>query len=300
MKERSSELRWGVERRLEFIEFRLYWEGRINRSDLIEFFGVSVPQASKDLSQYQELAPGNIVYDKSGKRYLAADTFTPRFFTPDPDRYLSQLRLIAEQVISAEETWLLTSPNVDLMPIPHRRVDPSVLKSLVSAIREQRAAEIHYQSMNPKRPEPIWRGIVPHAFGSDGFRWHVRAYCHIEGKFKDFLLSRCLNCRITDNAEYTGEDDWLWQNFFEVLLEPNPKLAKSQRNIIANDYAMSNNKINIPVRRALLYYFQKRLRLDVADVLDDPNEVPLIIANKDAFNEALAAAKEGRKVRETP
>ena len=40
-------LKWGVERRLEFIEFRLFWEGGVNRADLIEMFGVSVPQASK-------------------------------------------------------------------------------------------------------------------------------------------------------------------------------------------------------------------------------------------------------------
>ena len=50
-------LKWGVERRLEFIEFRLFWEGGVNRSDLIDTFGVSVPQASKDLTHYQERAP---------------------------------------------------------------------------------------------------------------------------------------------------------------------------------------------------------------------------------------------------
>ena len=43
-------IRWGIERRLEFIEFRLYWEGGVNRSDIVEEFGVSVPQASKDLT----------------------------------------------------------------------------------------------------------------------------------------------------------------------------------------------------------------------------------------------------------
>ena len=60
---------WSVERRLEFIEFRLFWEGGVNRADLIDAFGISVPQASKDLSLYQERAPGNVVYDKSAKRY---------------------------------------------------------------------------------------------------------------------------------------------------------------------------------------------------------------------------------------
>ena len=27
-------MRWGVEQRLEFIEFRLLWEGGVNRSDI--------------------------------------------------------------------------------------------------------------------------------------------------------------------------------------------------------------------------------------------------------------------------
>lgn len=73
-------MRWGVEKRLEFIEFRLFWEGGINRADIMEQFGVSVPQASKDLSLYEEKAPGNLRYDKQQKRYLASPTFKPFFF----------------------------------------------------------------------------------------------------------------------------------------------------------------------------------------------------------------------------
>ena len=58
-------IRWGVEQPLEFMELRLFWEGGVNRSDIIDVFWVSVPQASKDLSLYQERAPGNVDYDKS-------------------------------------------------------------------------------------------------------------------------------------------------------------------------------------------------------------------------------------------
>ncbi len=88
MAEPGAGLTWGVERRLEFIEFRLFWEGGVNRSDIIEKFGVSVPQASKDLTLYQERAPQNAVYDKSAKRYVASDRFEPCFLKPDPSRYL--------------------------------------------------------------------------------------------------------------------------------------------------------------------------------------------------------------------
>ena len=34
-------MKWGVERRLEFIEFRLCWEVASNRADITEVFGVS-------------------------------------------------------------------------------------------------------------------------------------------------------------------------------------------------------------------------------------------------------------------
>jgi predicted DNA-binding transcriptional regulator YafY len=279
-----------VERRLEFIEFRLFWEGGINRSDITDFFGVSVPQASKDLSQYQELAPGNMDYDRSGKRYLTSAKFKPRFLKADPDRYLSQLRSIADRLSLAEETWLCNPPELDSMPIPHRSVDPTVLRALLAAIRRHRAIEVLYQSMNPTRPDPIWRWITPHAFGSDGFRWHVRAFCHIDRTFKDFLLSRCLDQRNEADAGAKPSEDHAWQEFIEVILKPNPKLSLSQRQVIASDFGMNKNEAKLPVRKALLYYFQKRLRIDVADVLDNPQEAPVVVANRDAFNKALAEA----------
>ena len=44
-------LRWSIAQRLEFIEFRLVWEGRIKRSDIADRFGVTVQQATVDLGQ---------------------------------------------------------------------------------------------------------------------------------------------------------------------------------------------------------------------------------------------------------
>lgn len=60
MAEAREELRWGMERRLEFIEFRLFWEGHVNRRDLMDTFKVSIAQATTDLNLYPALAPGNM------------------------------------------------------------------------------------------------------------------------------------------------------------------------------------------------------------------------------------------------
>lgn len=283
-------MRWGVEKRLEFIEFRLYWEGGINRADITDQFGVSVPQASKDLTLYEEKAPGNLLYDKSAKRYLAAPGFKPVFLEPQANMYLAQLRTSKETQGGAAETWLSAAPDFDYLPVPYRRVEVSVLRPIVAAIRSRRAVEIEYQSMNVNRPTPEWRWITPHAFGHDGLRWHVRAYCHIDGKFKDFILSRCLEVRNQEEPGAERETDRYWHRLFNVILKPNPALSDAQQEVIARDYEMLGGTVSVPVRMALLYYFEKRLRLDIADYLDKPHEIPVIVSNRAEFDAALNEA----------
>jgi len=291
MESPENRLRWGAEQRLEFIEFQLFWEGVINRSDITARFGVSVPQASNDLTLYRELAPGNLEYDASAKRYVTAPSFAPRFLKPNPDRYLAQLMAVADGIMAFSDTWMSTAPSFGVLPIPGRRIVPETLRALLNAIRGGSSLHIEYQSMNPERPDPLWRWITPHAFGSDGMRWHVRAFCHRRDNFVDFLVSRCLAIGASGAAGARAEDDWRWQNFFEVHLEPNPELAVGQRRAIELDYGMTDGRVTVPVRHALLYYFIKRLRLDVGAHLDDPPERPIIVANRDDFDRALADAK---------
>ena len=283
-------MRWGVEKRLKFIEFRLYWEGGINRADITRQFGVSVPQASKDLNLYEEKAPGNLAYNKSAKRYVAAADFRPVFLKPLSNSYLVQLYSASDLVGDLQETWLAFTPDFDAMPIPHRRIDAEILRSIVASIRNERALEIRYQSMNADRLVPEWRWITPHAFGNDGLRWHVRAFCHIDKKFKDFILSRCLGSRNEDLPGATADVDTVWLETFDVTLVPNPVLGDAQQRVIAQDYEMDDGRVSVSVRKALLYYFQKRLRLDVSSELDKPHETPIVVSNRAEFDAALAEA----------
>lgn len=283
----SPELRWGVERRLEFIEFRLYWEGGINRSDLIDFFGVSVPQASKDLSQYQELAPGNMAYDKSEKRYFAPETFEPRFFRPDPDQYLSQLRSLTDGTSARAESWIANPPEADIALTPKRDIDIKVLRGILVAVRNQQSVEILYQSMNKLRPEPIWRRITPHAFGYDGFRWHARAYCHLENKFKDFLLPRMLGIRKQGELGAPGENDHLWNEYFDIKIGPHPRLTDSQKEVVAKDYGFLDGYGVLSVRYAMLFYVLKRLGLLGDAEKEDPRRQHIVAINYNEVQNAL-------------
>ena len=291
MEERSAGLRWGVEQRLEFIEFHLYWEGGVNRADIREFFGVSVPQASKDLSQYQELAPDNIRYDRSEKRYLAAESFKPLFLKPDADRYLMQLRSLADGVTTPKESWLAAVPGFDTLHFPHRHVDPDILRAILDTIRAGEAVEIRYQSLSANRPKAIWRRITPHAFGYDGLRWHARAYCHIDSLFKDFLLSRILGIRGRQPSTVSAADDAVWQEHVTVLLKPHPGLNEDQQQVIARDYGMRKGRLGVNVRLALLYYFLKRLGLEFNGELRDGREQHVVLANPENVRADLARAE---------
>jgi predicted DNA-binding transcriptional regulator YafY len=254
-------MRWGVEQRLEFIEFRLFWEASINRADIVEFFGVSVPQASKDLALYQERAPGNMEYDTRSKRYVAAEKFVLRFLDPDPYVYLEELRSVAEGTTPSHDSWIAALPRADIVLTPKRDIDIQVLRKILDAAREGVSIEVFYQSMNKVRPDPIWRTITPHAFGYDGFRWHVRAYCHLEHKFKDFLLPRILEVGTKDVPGSTGEQDWLWNNYFDVVIGPHPALTESQKKVVAKDYGLDHGNGVLSVRYAMLFYVLKRLGL---------------------------------------
>lgn len=290
MKTKKQPRRWSVEKRLEFIDFRLYWEGQINRVDIMDRFGVSVPQASKDLSLYQESAPKNLDYDHRVKKYFAARTFKPAFLAPDSEAYLWQMRDDVSAMSGIDGAWLPDLPPHDIVRMPRRNVAPEILREMVAAIRHEKAAEIFYQSMSSE--EPSWRAISPHAFAFDGLRWHVRAFCHRRKKHKDFLLSRVQDMQESGETPVSGEQDTVWNEIFTVTLKPHPKLSKSQAQAVARDYNMQDMRLNVPVRLALLYYFLRRLGLEDCDGdSNNPQEQHVVIANKAETRKAKARAQ---------
>jgi len=285
--DRTTTLKWGVEQRLEFIEFRLFWEGGVNRADIIDMFGVSVPQASKDLTLYQERAPKNAIYDKSAKRYVAGPKFSPKFLKPDPVSYLSRLKSLAEEMADPVDSWIAKPPTADIALTPRREVDLGVLRAVLDAVREGKSLEVHYQSMSKARPDPIWRRITPHAFGFDGFRWHVRAFCHLNERFKDFLLPRILGVREMGLPESAGDRDALWQEFFELQIAPHPDLAASQQAVVAKDYGMVDGRGVLHVRYAMLFYVLKRLGLLGDAAQQDPRTQHIVAVNARDVETAL-------------
>lgn len=288
MKVTKSTRAWGMDQRLEFIEFRLFWDGELSRADLIKKFGISVPQASIDFSRYKEVASSNIEYDASRRRYVPSDNFRPLFYVPNPERYLAQLVALQDGVIIHGDTMFGQILDVDTVPAPARTVSARKLQRFVQAIKQRGTLSIEYQSMNPKRSEAQWRDISPHAFATDGMRWHVRAYCHLDGKHKDFIISRCIDVGEIQLSPDHGIEDCEWNTKFTVTIAPNPKLTDHQKTVIARDYGMEDGKLSLEIRNALLYYFDKRHRFDIADDKKTAVQAPIVITNYREYKNALA------------
>ena len=278
-RKKGKQLNWGVERRYEFIEFRLFWQGRINRGDLMDAFGVSTQQASLDLNAYIDQAKRNLVYDKSLRTYLRGKQFKPKYLKPDAEEYFAQLRAVDQGLVSAEQSWISVFPGFGATPTPARGVAPETLRDVLAAIRLPAALQVTYQSMS--RPEPNARWIEPHALAFDGFRWHARAFCQNDQVFKDFLLSRIVE--VGDQGPVTSDpsSDDAWHT--DVLLEigPHPDLSDNQRRAIEMDYGMEAGHAQIVVRRALLFYALKRLGLDTDPAARRPQDQQIVLLNRD-------------------
>lgn len=251
--------RWGQDRRLAFIDFRLRWDGRLNRSDLTDFFGISVPQASLDIARYTELAPQNLIYDRSSRVYQATADFHPLHAATQPLQYLNELLASATGVLEPDASFIGWRPPVDSVPHPGRGVAAEILFALLKAIRETSGLKVIYQSMS--RLEPGARTISPHAFAHDGFRWHVRAFCHSREEFRDFVLGRILEIQGIEPAGRPASEDKEWNTVLPLVLVPNPGLSAGKRRAIELDYGMSTGETELKCRQALLFYTLKRLGL---------------------------------------
>lgn len=253
--------RWSQDRRLEFIDFRLRWDGKLNRSDLTDFFGISVPQASLDIARYTEQAPENLTYDRSSRVYVAGAGFQPLYTSSDAGRYLSELLSHAAGLNTDQSSFLAWAPPVATVPSPGRVFRIDVLVALLRAIREGEAVHVLYQSMT--RPQPTARALTPLALAHDGFRWHARAYCHTRKQFRDFVIARMLEVYGFEPAAASLEDDQEWHTIVPLVLVPHPKLSQAHKRAIELDFGMKDGQAEFQCRQAFLFYALRHLRLDL-------------------------------------
>lgn len=276
---------WTQGRRFEFIEWKLFWDGSLNRSDLEQAFDVSTAQASVDLRRYRELAGDNIEYDATGKAFRGTAAMVPRVLRVSADRLLIQLKAWLTGALPRDELWYRDMPPVDMAPDVARHVDPQTLQAILRAIRAKEAVEVRYQSLTNSR----WRRIAPHSLAFDGYRWHLRAWACDREDFRDFVLSRIDGLGGISPVEYDPSDDVEWNTKVVLDLRPHHGLNDEQSLAVQRDFGMHEGRRAVEVRLSMAYYFIKRMNLDLHDL--PPARAQIELANAEEVGAAIAEAR---------
>jgi predicted DNA-binding transcriptional regulator YafY len=242
--------------RLAYIEFKIYFFGRISRQDLIKRFGVAPAGATRDFAAYKELAPNNIELDNVSKAYVIRDGFIPVF------------QHVPERVMAALSSGYGdgTNPSVGAlipceMPPSLNRLSIQILAPVSRAISLGKILKIRYFSGSSGSTE---REIAPFAFATDGLRWHVRAYDRKRRRFLDFVLSRMEDAAIVDGdtplPHELSTQDHQWNRIVEIDLVPHPD--RSSEEVVKRDYGMIDGALHMKVRAAMAGYILQQWHVD--------------------------------------
>lgn len=264
--------------RLAFIELRLRFVGEIRRQDIVARFGIQTAAATRDIGEYKELAPRNLDYDTKGKVYVRAEWFRP-VFEFSADRVLTWVSqgfgdgepIRWKSLVPCESSSLTT------------KVDLDVLSSLTRAIHRKSAVEISYRALSSGLTT---REIVPFAVADSGQRWHVRAFDRRSNEFRDFVLGRIADARMTGGPigeHETSGQDIQWNRVAEIELVPHPANVQHPDTIEA-EYGMENGVLNVRVRAAMAGYLLRRWNVDcTADHSLKGDEYHLWLRNRQAL-----------------
>ncbi|MFT7288726.1 MAG: putative DNA-binding transcriptional regulator YafY, partial [Halieaceae bacterium] len=261
---------------------------RLTTGHLTRCFGIGRQQASKDINVYRrDIAPGNIEYDKYLKGYKPTGEFVPRVTRGTADEYL-HLMTRNDQLMGVFESLSLSLGNVEQLVPPVRDVSPAVLRPMIQAARSVRRLEVDYVSL--QAPNREGRIIVPHTLVFTGLRWHVRAWCEKNLDYRDFVLSRFRGeAEMLDHSEYGEDGDLNWQRQVPVIIVPDPRLSPAQQEVIARDFGMLEQRLEIQTRATLVSYLLHLLQLDPNHRQENPLAQQIVVDNREALEPWLFA-----------
>lgn len=286
----SGRLRWGVRRRLEFIDFRLFWDGRFNRSDLSGTFGISAQQASADIGQYEKIVGDNLQYDRAEKAYIRTENFVPAFIGETIERYLLQLVAIENRWMRPGDTWFDAIPPIEVVTLGRRPTDPTVLLRVLDAIRRRQEIDIDYASLTGSA-QPS-RTIVPHALAHSAGRWYVRSWSRDHNDFRDYNLNRIVSVIDHRSAFIDATLDYEWLQKINLIIRPNPGLSPERQAAVASEHGMTAGQLVRPCRLSLSFYLMSEYNLDVEPGVLKPEKQQIILHNREEVTQARVSSRQ--------
>lgn len=293
----SEAKRWGVQRRLEFIDFRLLWYGRFTRKALAHTFGISSQQASADIHDYKESAPDNLVYDAATKTYLRAPAFVPKFVNDAAERYLLQAAAVKNDWMALENTWFEEPPRIELVELRAKRTPPAALLLILDAIRDSKQVQVEYASLTGSPAGT--RTIAPHYLFFSMGKWYARSWSKEHNDFRDYNLGRIEQIGSPSPCSVERRLDYEWIQRINLQIVPNPKLPEEKRAAVAAEYGMVNGQLSVPCRLSMTFYLMNQYNLNIEHIIPEELRVPeahqLLLTNREAVEAARNSARQMAK-----
>jgi len=262
--------------RQQALELIIRWEGGCNATTLGEMFALDRTHAGRDFRDYQARF-GGIAYDASQRLYCATADFQCQLSRGSLTEYVE---LCARH---RRNDGIFDIASVS--PIPVRE---DVFQAMLRAIRARDPVDITYQSWN--HPTGVERRIHPHALAYSGLRWHARAFDKRTQSYRDFNLNRVIALDAVTGVEYvSGDDDRQWHERVRLELAPNPILSEQEKQMIAAEYGMSDERLIIHPRQSLCHYVMQALNAVLADdpAARYPRSHPIVVSNPDTVRGLL-------------
>ncbi len=251
--------------RLLHLERVAYWRGRVSRADLTDTYDISGVQASNDFRRYLAFNPNALQYDLRKKRYFWNPAAKPVLHRPDFGEAVRELLETEGDAAAAG----LPAARCRRLEYPVREAKLEVQRAVMSAILNRTVLAIRYLSVSSGNQEV--REIAPHAVGNDGFRWHARAWCFKNGKYRDFVLARIAAVRGERPMEEELAADTAWTAPAVVSARLNPALPAEVKAGLREDYSLDREqRLRWRTRQALAFYAQRHLASLASAAANDP------------------------------
>lgn len=276
-----NQMKWDVRQRLILLETTVLMVGWIRIRAIMDAFGISRAQASKDFQLYQLARPGNLKYNKSTKYYEVGDGFAPLLLTGKTSELLSVFH--APHTPNPPVLSLSAyQPNAVAISPLDREINLTTFRLSSYAAYNRRKIKIQYQSLTHNEPQE--RIISPHTLVFSGYRWHLRAYSDHHQEYRDFVLARIKGePNLLDESGVSSDADIDWHTDVPVIIGPHPDLPDNHKQVIVDDYGMKDNQITVVMKGALVPYFFRLMHLDPRMEHSNPKVQQIVVVNRDAI-----------------
>lgn len=276
-----------VAERMMYIDFKLQYTGFINRSDLKHMFGLAEAASSRMMTMYSEQRPNNMKYNaKLRVNEAQTETFEP-LLRIDPEVALGML------ANGFNKNKLLERPELPYIRVGAVKgsLKTEQVQKITRAMASGYAIKCKYLSSSSDNHNE--RVLLPLKLIFDGRNWIFRAFYRKKngnGVFRNFNFSRTREV-IEDKSNQRNPFESLahdkeWNTQVPLMLIPHPDLDEKRKASLEADFGLTDSKLIITERIALLWFIYDLWHVDTrTDTDDDENgKYKFKLTNLDMIN----------------